>query len=95
MKIGINNLYQIKQLNEITDMSLAVIELEETSEKYPFNGWSDTKILCYCYKQDENGTSVYPYIDTNIIEKIDADNEKILKTSADLDYVAIMTGVEL
>ena len=71
MRIGINSLYQIKQMREITDLSLTVIELDETAYEYPFKGYSDTKILCYCYKADETGLSVYPYIDTNLIEKFD------------------------
>lgn len=85
MKIGINELYQIKQIREITDTSLTTIELDETAENYPFKGWSDTKILCYCYKADENGTSIYPYIDTNLIEKIEMDNAKILQLQSEVE----------
>lgn len=77
MIIGINDRYQIKQVREITDNNLIIIELDETSEFYPFINWNDTKILCYCYKQTEQGLSIYPYIPTNIIEKIEQDNEKI------------------
>ena len=95
MKIGINNLYQIKQIKDITDASLTVIEFDELAEFYPFKDWTDTKMLCYCYKDDGQSVSVYPYIDTNIIEKIEADNAKILQTRADIDYVAIMTEVDL
>lgn len=76
MKIGINSLCQIKQIREITDTALTIIELDETIGEYPFTGWSDTRILCYCYKADGNGVSVYPYIDTNLIERLDADEER-------------------
>ena len=65
MIIGINKLYQIKQVRDITDTLLTVVELDELSEDYPFKDCSDSKILCYCYKQTENGTSIYPYIPTN------------------------------
>jgi len=84
MKIGINELYQIKQMREIIDTSLTVIELDELATSYPFKGWSDTKILCYCYKDTGEGLSIYPYIDTNIIEKIETDNEKIKQLNEQL-----------
>ena len=70
MKIGINEAFQIKQIREVTNINLTVVELDELAENYPFANWSDTKILCYCYKND-NGLSIYPYIDTNLIEKFD------------------------
>ena len=95
MKIGINEAFQIKQIGEITDNNLIVIELDETSEAYIFRGWSDTRILCYCYEATENGVSIYPYIDINIIEKMEADSAKISQNRADTDYLAIMTGVDL
>lgn len=95
MLIGVNERYQIKQIREVTDSSLTVLELDENAENYPFAGWSDTKILCYCYKANEESIAVYPYIDTNIIEKIEADNNKILQARADIDYLSIMTGVDL
>lgn len=71
MKIGINSLHQIKQVREITDENLTIIELDESNEFYPFKGWSDIRILCYCYNVSEGGVSVYPYIDTNIIERLE------------------------
>lgn len=36
MKIGINKKHQIKQIREITDINLIVINLDETLEEYPF-----------------------------------------------------------
>lgn len=69
--IGINRLYQIKQIRKITDTSLTVIELDENDEFYPFKNWSDNRILSYCYKQTENSLSIYPYINTDLIDKFD------------------------
>lgn len=89
MLIGINNLYQIKQIREITDTSLTQIELDETNELYPFKNWSDTRILCYCYKQTEQGISIYPYIDTNIIEKLEQQEEERFKLQAIIDTMLI------
>ena len=95
MQIGVNDLHQIKQVREITDTTLTVIELDEAAELYPFRDWSDTKISFYCYRDDGKSTSVYPYIDINLIEKIESDNTKILQAKADIDYLSAMTGVEL
>lgn len=88
MKIGINSLHQIKQVREITDENLTVLELDESSESYPFKGWSDTRILCYCYKVSDGGVSVYPYIDTNIIERLEgaeSQSEMLMIALAELD----------
>jgi hypothetical protein len=99
MKIGVNRLHQIKQIKEITDVTLRQIYIDESSDIYPFKNWPDAKILCYCYKESEQGISIYPYIDTNIIEKIEADSTTIndLTTRLDLAEQAldfmIMGGV--
>lgn len=88
MKIGINALHQIKQVREITDANLTILELDESSEFYPFKGWSDTRILCYCYKVSDDGISVYPYIDTNIIERLEgaeSQSEMLMVALAELD----------
>ena len=88
MKIGINSLHQIKQVREIIDANLTILELDESSEFYPFKGWSDTRIFCYCYKVSESGVSVYPYIDTNIIERLEGaelQNEMLMLAIAELD----------
>lgn len=89
MLIGINGKNQIKQLRDITDVTLKIIKLDELEEKYCFKGWADTKILCYCYNKTEYGVSIYPYIPTTIIEKIEQDNEKII---AQNELIEINTG---
>ena len=85
MKIGINNKYQIKQIGDITNEKLTVIELDETAENYPFKNWSKTKILCYCYKAENNCVSVYPYIDTNIVEKLETNAKELEITQGALN----------
>ena len=71
MLIGINEKYQIKQIREITDGTLTVIELDETAEFYPFKDWSDPRILSYCYKDDVNSVSIYPWVDTRAIDQFE------------------------
>ena len=97
MKIGINHHHQIKQVREITDENLTILELDESSEFYPFKGWSDTRILCYCYKVLDDGMSVYPYIDTNIIERLEgaeSQNEMLMLALAELDMQREMDKTE-
>ena len=57
MKIYINSKYEIKAINSTDDTSL--IEIEVDKEKV-FGDKSDFMILNYCYKQYENGYSIYP-----------------------------------
>lgn len=71
MIIGVNKQYQIKQIHDITDSTLTQIVLNETERTYPFNGWSDEKILCYCYKNENGSASIYPYINAEKIHEIE------------------------
>ena len=43
MKIGINKYNQIEQIDNITDSSLTVVELDENSIDFPFKNWSRRK----------------------------------------------------
>ena len=57
MKIFINEKYEIKAINSSEDTSLVEIEVDR---EFVFGDMSDFMILNYCYKQDENGYSIYP-----------------------------------
>jgi hypothetical protein len=61
MLIGVNEKHEIKQINTITDESLKVIEVDENEEEFVFEGYSEEKILCYCYKVEGNNIYTYPY----------------------------------
>ena len=56
MKIYINENYEIKAINSTDDASLIEIEVDRN---LVFKNMSDFMILNYCYKQDENGYSIY------------------------------------
>ena len=56
-KIYINSNYEIKAINSTNDTSLTEIEIDRVEV---FGDKSDFMILNYCYKQDENGYSIYP-----------------------------------
>lgn len=80
MKIYINENYEIKAINSTNDDSLTEIEIDK---QLAFGNMSDFMILNYCYKQDENGYSIYPASDySKLVEedykiKIDESQKKI------------------
>lgn len=93
MKIGINEKYQIKQINNIIDSNLIVIDLDEASEFYPFKNWTDEKIKCYCYKQDENSISIYPYINTDKIQEFENEVLNLQAQVINLEFEKIIGGI--
>ena len=80
MKIYINEDYEIKAINSTDDELLEEIEVNRNDV---FGDKSDFMILNYCYKQDENGYSIYPSRNySDIVEedykiKIDESQKKI------------------
>ena len=80
MKIYINSKYEIKAINSTDDELLEEIEVNRNDV---FGDKSDFMILNYCYKQDENGYSIYPASDySKLVEedyrlKIDESQKKI------------------
>jgi hypothetical protein len=67
MKIGINEKYEIKQVDNITDPTLTVIDFSLTDEEgnplreNPFENLTEEVILKYRYKEIGNTLKVYPY----------------------------------
>ena len=80
MKIYINSKHEIKAINSTDDTSLTEIEVDR---KKVFGDMTDFMILNYCYKQDENGYSIYPSSDySKLVEedykmKIDETQKKV------------------
>ena len=68
MKIYINNNYEIKAINQSEDNSLIEIEIDRD---LIFGDKSDFMILNYCYKPSENGYSIHPSMDYNILKLLD------------------------
>ena len=79
-KIYINKNYEIKAIDFTDDTSLAEIEV---NREEVFGDMTDFMILNYCYKQDENGYSIYPASDySKLVEedykiKIDETQKKV------------------
>lgn len=93
MLIGINQNYQIKQIREITDRTLMKIEFDENDEFYPFKGWNDTRILCYCYKNDGKSTSIYPYVNTEKIKEFENEVLNLQAQVIELEFEKIIGGM--
>ena len=80
MKIYINENYEIKAINSTDDELLEEIEVDREEV---FGDKSDFMILNYCYKQDENGYSIYPsrnyskLVEEDYKIKIDESQKKI------------------
>lgn len=74
MKIYINSNYEIKAINSTTDETLQEIEVDR---EMVFGNKSDFMILNYCYKQDDNGYSIYPAKDYSTLELLDNTENKI------------------
>ena len=68
MKIYINSNYEIKAIDQCEDTSLIMYEIDR---EQVFGDKSDFMILNYCYKPSENGYSVYPSMDYNILKLLD------------------------
>ena len=68
MKIYINSNYEIKAINQSEDNSLTMYEIDR---EQVFGDKSDFMILNYCYKPSENGYSIYPSMDYNILKLLD------------------------
>lgn len=94
MKIYVNNKNEIKDVGTTTDESL--IEYVINDKINPFANWSVAKICCY-RAEVENGivTMFTPYVDSRIIEHIDQLGKANASTQAQLDYVTMMTDIEV
>lgn len=68
MLIGINEKCEIKQMINISDDSLAKIDVDSSI----FGNMSDFLILNFCYEPTDTGFSIYPSIDYDALIKIDS-----------------------
>lgn len=82
-------------VNHTTDNTLTPIEVPEDSKQ--FDGWSEAKICCYRVKKLENGQIVVlsPYIDVNVVNNIDKLGQQNITLQAQVDYLSMMTDVEM
>lgn len=94
MTIYVNDNKEIKDV-DVTNLE-GLIPLEINDEENPFAGWSVAKICCYKATVEEGKvTMMTPYVDSRLIEHIEKLGVDTEKNQANIEYVAMMTDVEL
>lgn len=95
MILYINKNNEIKDVNITTDDTLIPFEIGE-NDYNPFANWSVAKICCHAIKiKDNRYDGFYPYVDIRIIEHIDRLSTQNMSAQAQIDYIAMMTDVEI
>ena len=85
---------KIKDAGNTSDPSLKEVYIND--EDNPFTNWTIAKICCYRVEvTDGVVTMMTPYIDSRIIEHIDELGKEIYVNSANIDYVAMMSGIDI
>lgn len=95
MLIGINEQYEIKQINSITDPSLKQIEIDREAI---FGTMSDFMILHYKYVMKDNGYSISPAYDLTTLSLIDSvyrENEELKVISSQQDAIIMESDLKI
>jgi hypothetical protein len=70
MIVFVNDRNEIKDVDSTTDASLFSVEIND--ENNPFKDWTKAKICCFKVEvTDGNVTMFTPYVNTEIIERLD------------------------
>ena len=95
MKIYVNDKNEIKDVGTTTDESLIEYVINDDINN-PFSTWSVAKICCH-KAVVENGivTDFTPYVDSTLIEHIDRLGKENASTQAQLDYVTMMSDIDI
>ena len=63
---------KVRAVDNTTDETLTPLYVDESSDTFPFKGWSTAKICCYRVSvSDGVVTMITPYIDSRNLEMID------------------------
>lgn len=85
---------EIKDVGKTSDPSLIRVEIDD--ERNPFKDWSIAKICCYRVNVvDGQVAMMTPYVDSRLIEHIDELGKENYINSANIDYVAMMSGIDI
>ena len=96
MILYVDNENKVRAVDATTDTSLTPLYIDETADLFPFKGWSVAKICCYKVSaSDGNVTMFTPYVDSRLLEHIDMLGKQNEELQAGLDYLSIMTDVEM
>ena len=96
MILYVNEKNEIKDVNSTSDETLTALQVNDKFPDNPFLSWSIAKICCH-KAEIKNGvvTSYTPYIDSRIIEHIERQGQENINLQAQVDYLAMMTDVEM
>ncbi len=103
MLVYVDSESRIKAVGTTTDTTLTEVYINENDDSFPFKGWSTAKICCYKVTvQDGVVTMMTPYVDSRILDFVDDIGKRIdsLDTKhetnvANIDYIAMETGIDL
>ena len=94
MILYVNGENEIKDVNTTEDETL--IPLVVNDDDTTFDGWSIAKICCH--KVEVTGgyiTRFTPYVDSRLVEHIDRLGKENASTQAQLDYVTMMSDIDI
>lgn len=96
MILYVNSKNEIKDVNTTSDKNLTPLEVNDNIYDNPFLSWSPAKICCHKVEV-ENGvvTEYTPYVDSRIVEHIERQGQENINLQAKVDYLAMMTDVEM
>lgn len=84
MKVFVNEEGEIKAIHASDDTSLQMYELDETVDLFPFEGWSDARIMCY-------RINVVPIMEDVEVELTE---EEIAEKQAEIEAMELSDGEE-
>lgn len=93
MILYVNNENEIKDVNTTEDKTLTPLVVNDDTT---FDGWSIAKICCHKVEvSDGYITGFAPYVDSRLIEHIDQLGKANASTQAQLDYVTMMSDIDI
>lgn len=103
MLVYVDSESRIKAVGTTTDTTLTELYINENDDSFPFKGWSTAKICCYKVTvQDGIITMMTPYVDSRILDFVDDIGKRIDSLDikhetnvANIDYIAMETGIDL
>lgn len=103
MLVYVDSESRIKAVGTTTDTTLTELYINENDDSFPFKGWSTAKICCYKVTvQDGIVTMMTPYVDSRILDFVDDIGKRIDSLDikhetnvANIDYIAMETGIDL
>ena len=96
MILYVNKNNEIKDVNTTSDETLSPLEVNDNEVHNPFLSWSPAKICCHKVEVKNGVVTEYtPYVDSRIVEHIERQGQENINLQAQVDYLAMMTDVEM